>query len=185
MEARDWLIVAVVVVAAIALAYVAWQALQRRRVRQRFGPEFDRTVDITGRPRAAERDLRSRQQARDELDVRPLEPAARQRYADAWQQTQAQFVDAPVEIIRSADDLLVQVMRERGYPVDDYDRQTGAISVDHPGVVGNYRVAHEIAVRSKDTQVTAEDLRRAMLHFRSLFDELLGESAHVDGSARR
>ena len=185
MEASEWLIVAVVVLVIAGIGYALWRVAQRRRLQQRFGPEYDRTIDVTGSQRAAERELRSRQQAREELDIRPLEPAARQRYVEEWQRTQAEFVDAPAETIRSADELVVRVMRERGYPVDDYDKQTGIISVDHPGVVDNYRVAHDIATTDESEQITTEDLRRAMLHFRALFDELLGEPARVDETTRR
>jgi len=184
MEAQDWIIIAAVALVLAGAASAVWRGVQRRRLRQRFGPEYDRTVDVTGSPRDAERELRARQRDRDELDIRRLEPQARQAYAESWQRIQAEFVEAPVGTIRNADDLVIQVMRERGYPVDDVDRQTGVISVDHPGVVDNYRVAHQIAETTRGSEVTTEDMRRAMLHFRSLFDELLGESASAPGGRR-
>jgi hypothetical protein len=185
MDATGWLIlVAVVVVLAVA-GLAAWRWTRQRSLRQRFGPEYDRTVDLTGDRKDAERELRNREKARSELEIRPLAPDARQRYADEWTRTQADFVETPVAAIRQADMLVVRVMRDRGYPVDDYDAQTGAISVDHPGVVENYRAAHDISRRTEDSKVSTEDLRRAMLHFRTLFDELLDERANAGRTADR
>jgi hypothetical protein len=174
-----WAIIIVAVVL-IALA-VAWSALRRRRsaaLQQRFGPEYERTLDARGGRRAAERDLEHRAERRERLDIRPLAPAARERYAAQWSAAQQRFVDDPDGAIRSADALVGDVMRERGYPVDeDFDRRAADVSVDHPHLVENYRGAHAIAARAGREPTSTEDQRQAMVHFRGLFDELLGDGA--------
>jgi hypothetical protein len=114
------------------------------------------------------------------LNLRTLEPAARDRYMGSWRETQARFVDAPAEAVRSADGLVGQVMSERGYPMDNFDQRAADISVDHPDVVENYRAAHAISLANDHEQATTEDLRQAMVHYRSLFETLLGTD---DGAA--
>src|ERR687884_55880 len=126
--------------------------------------------------------LRARQKRRDELDVKPLDPAARERYAEEWQATQARFVDDPGGAITEADVLIQRVMRERGYPVEDFEQRAADVSVDHPDVVNNYRAAHGISIAHERERATTEDLRVAMQHYRSLFDELLGETRQPAGA---
>jgi hypothetical protein len=148
---------------------------QRRTaaLRDRFGPEYDRAVKTRDDQRAAESELRDRQRRRDKLDIKPLTEAARIRYAEEWRTVQEHFVDQPGEAVSQADMLLQQVMAERGYPMGDFDAQSDLVSVDHPAVVENYRVAHAIRDQMDTGQVGTEELRDAMLRYRSLFDDLL------------
>jgi hypothetical protein len=148
---------------------------QRRSIslQQRFGPEYTRTIEHSDDRRAAEASLEDRARRRSRLDVVPLAEPVRQRYADQWRRLQEQFVDRPTEAVGAAEGLLTQVMSDRGYPVGEFDDQADLISVDHPNMVENYRIAHEIHGRTRTQQATTEDLREAMLRYRSLFDDLL------------
>jgi hypothetical protein len=173
------IIVAAVVIALLVLVIAIAAARSRRRDQQlheRFGPEYDRTVgDRRGRDRRHARDdLADRLEEREQLDIHPLGPGVRERYIERWQETQARFVDAPQDALSQAETLLDQVMRERGYPVDDdFDRQADLISVDHPDLVENYRGAHSLRVQADRRTADTEAMRDAMLRYRSLFDELL------------
>ena len=167
-----WALIAVGVIVVVAL--VVWQAMKAKRTRTlqgRFGPEYDRTVDRADGRREAEADLAARAKRRDELDIRPLPTASRDRYVEEWQRVQARFVDDPGGAVQQADTLIQSVMRERGYPVDDFEQRAADISVDHPQVVEKYRKGHRLA--SGDT----EDQRQAMVHYRALFDELVEDTA--------
>jgi hypothetical protein len=170
-----WAWVLVAVGAVIVVALVVWQGLKTRRTRtlqDRFGPEYDRTLERAEDKREGEADLAARVKRRDELDIRPLPAASRDRYSDEWRWVQAQFVDDPRGAVQKADALIQAVMRDRGYPVDDFEQRAADVSVDHPRVVENYRAGHALA-GSDDT----EQQRQAMVHYRSLFDELLEDSA--------
>ena len=172
MPGWGWALIAVGVIVVVAL--VVWQALNARRTRtlqQRFGPEYDRTLDRADGRREAEADLAARAKRRDELDIRPLPAASRDRYLEQWQHVQARFVDDPRGAVQDADTLIQSVMRERGYPVDDFEQRAADISVDHPQVVENYRNGHRLA--SGDTEAQ----RQAMVHYRALFDELVDETS--------
>ena len=171
----------VVIVLLALLAFFAGRQRRSRRLQERFGPEYDRTVQHTGDRRAAESELQERAEHRQRLDIVPLEPEARARYVEAWRHTQAQFVDEPVEATREADRLITSVMRDRGYPVDDFEQRAADISVDHPQVVDDYRAAHAIAAANDRSEASTEDLRQAMVHYRALFEELL-EDRHPDRS---
>jgi hypothetical protein len=168
-----WIVVIVVVVVLLIAAAVLVPRMRSRRLQQQFGPEYDRTVDSAGDRRAAERDLRERTQERQELEIRPLDPGARSAYSQRWRSTQERFVDAPGEAVGDADVLVQEVMRERGYPVGDFERQARAVSVDHADVVSEYHAAHEISVANERGQASTEQLREAMVHYRTLFAELL------------
>ncbi len=169
------LVIAIVVVVLLLalLAFFAGRQRRSRRLQDKFGPEYDRTVEQAGDRRAAEAELRERTERRAELNIVPLEPEARSRYIEAWRNTQAQFVDEPVEATREADRLITSVMRDRGYPVDDFEQRAADISVDHPQVVDDYRAAHAIAAANDRSEASTEDLRQALVHYRSLFEELL------------
>jgi hypothetical protein len=169
------LVIAIVVVV-VLLALLAFFAGRQRRSRQlkdTFGPEYERTVSQAGDRRAAEAELLERAERRQKLDIIPLEPEARTRYIEAWRNTQARFVDEPAEATREADRLITSVMRDRGYPVDDFEQRAADISVDHPQVVDDYRAAHAIAAANDRSEASTEDLRQALVHYRSLFEELL------------
>ena len=172
---------AIIVVAAVVLvAIVVWRARAAKKTRTlqgRFGPEYDRTLDSAESRRDAEADLKARAERRDELDIRPLAPGARERYVAEWQRVQARFVDDPEGAVRESDMLIQQVMSDRGYPMDDFDQRAADISVDHPDVVENYREGHRLTRAAAMGDGTTEDLRQAMVHYRVLFDDLLEESS--------
>jgi hypothetical protein len=172
-----WVWIVVVIVVAVIVAALATMMARRRNtaaLRQRFGDEYERTVAASDNPRAAEAELRSRQRERRRLDIKPLAETSRARYAGEWRAIQERFIDQPAEAANAADNLLYRVMEERGYPMLDFDAQSDLISVDHPDVVENYRVAHDIQTRAQAEQASTEDLREALLRYRSLFRELLG-----------
>lgn len=171
-------VVAVLVVAAtVLLVPRIRQKKQSKDLRDRFGPEYQRTVDASGDRDSAERELRRREERRAQFDIRPLEPAERERYAEAWRDTQKRFVDAPGDAIGEADELVSQVMRDRGYPVEDFAQRAEDLSVDHAGVVQDYRAANRVAVAHRRGDASTEDLRQALVHYRSLFDRLLDDGA--------
>jgi hypothetical protein len=170
-----WIVIAAAVVIVVLLA--VWMVASSRRrtgqLKDRFGPEYDRTVEDADSRRKAERELREREAHRAQLDIRPLSPAARDRYAEQWQTTQTRFVDDPGAAVNDADRLVQQVMNERGYPTDDFEQRAADISVDYPHIVENYRAAHGTADAHKGGQASTEDLRQSLVHYRSLFEELL------------
>lgn len=175
-----WVWVLIVVAAIVVVAAVVWRAVAARRTRtlqDRFGPEYNRTVDRSDTKRDAEADLRARAERREQLDIRPLPAVARERYIDEWQRVQALFVDDPQGAVHDGDMLIQSVMRDRGYPVDDFEQQAADVSVDHPKVVQNYREGHRLANASARGDGTTEDLRQAMRHYRALFEELVDETA--------
>jgi FtsZ-interacting cell division protein ZipA len=174
------LIVAVVVVIALLLAMRA-RARRSEALQERFGPEYERTVEESGDQRAAEKQLQQRQERREKLQIRELQPEVREMYLVEWRTTQTRFVDDPSPAVRDADSLVMNVMRDRGYPVDDFEQRAEDVSVDHPGVVDNYRAAHRISLADEEGQATTEDLRQAMVHYRELFTELLGEPGGAAG----
>jgi FtsZ-interacting cell division protein ZipA len=183
-----WVWIVIAVAAVIVVAAVVWSALRTRRtqsLQEGFGPEYDRTVADAPSKREAEAELDARRKRREQLDIQPLSQSARDRYASQWKDTQARFVDDPEEAVGEADALIQQVMRERGYPVEDFDQRTADVSVDHPDVVNNYRAAHAISVANTRGNATTDDLRQAMVHYRALFVELLDEREPATTEARR
>lgn len=174
-----WIVIIVVVLAIAAAAVMAARRRRTMALRQRFGTEYDRTLDARDGQRAAEADLRDRERERGRLDIKPLSEASRARYAGEWRAAQQSFVDQPEAATAAAYDLVNRVMAERGYPMRDFDARADLVSVDHPDVVENYRVAHGIHERAQHQQASTEDLREAMIRYRSLFEELLG----ADGDA--
>jgi hypothetical protein len=169
-----WIVIAVVVV--LVVLGVIWTGLRARRskgLQERFGSEYDRVAADAPTKRAAESELREREERREQFDIRPLEPEERKAYRAQWQTIQARFVDDPAGSLAGADSLIQTVMRERGYPVDDFDTRAGDLSVDHPDVVENYRAGHGIAVAHDRGKAGTEELRRAVQHYRALFAELV------------
>ena len=170
----------IVVAAAVILIIVAliWMYVRRRRnatasLRQKFGPEYDRAVLAQGSERKAELKLADREKRVEKLKIRDLESTEHEQFSKRWESVQSRFVDSPKGAVTEADDLVSSVMKARGYPVADFDQRAADISVDHPRVVENYRSAHEIALRVGKNEATTEDLRTAMIHYRSLFEELV------------
>lgn len=183
------LLIGLAVLVLVAVALLAFFYVRSRRgpdVKERFGPEYERTVERTGDRKQAEEELRAREERHEELDIRSLDPQRRERFMAQWQDAQKRFLDEPEAAIREADRLVTEVMRERGYPMEDFEQRAADISVDHPTVVERYRAAADIAVVTERGEATTEDLRRAMTHYRALFDELLEtRSADTDREARR
>jgi hypothetical protein len=182
------IVIVVVVVLLIVGAAVLLPRMRSRRLHEQFGPEYERTVETAGDRREAEQDLQSRERRRRDLEIRPLDPGARNAYAKSWRGAQEHFVDAPTQAVGEADALVQQVMQERGYPVGDFDQQARDVSVDHAGVVSEYRAAHAISVLNDSGQASTEQLREAMVHYRTLFGELLdggdSQSDRADPSNR-
>jgi hypothetical protein len=170
-----------IVLAAVAILIVAvliWLYMRKRRnttadLRKKFGPEYDRAVLVHGAGRKAEAKLEDREKRVDKLNIRELDPIEHERFLKRWESVQSRFVDSPKGAVTEADDLVCSLMKARGYPVSDFEQRAADISVDHPRVVENYRSAHEIALRVGKDAATTEDLRTAMIHYRSLFEELV------------
>lgn len=181
----EWVVIVIALALLAVGGYFAWQQYQRRQLKEGFGPEYDRAVADAPSKREAEAELAERKKRHDELEIRPLTPAACERYADEWDRIQARFVDEPEGSIREADGLIQEVMRERGYPVDNFERRTDNVSVDYPEVVDEYRQGHAIAAEAAhDGQASTEDLRQALVHYRALFERML-ETAGTREEARR
>jgi hypothetical protein len=169
----------------VIIALLAWLYMRNRRsktagLRQKFGPEYDRAVLTHGSERKAEAKLADRKERVEKLNLRELDRVESEKFSRQWESVQSRFVDSPKGAVAEADDLVSSVMKARGYPVSDFDQRTADISVDHPRVVENYRSAHEIALRVGKDQATTEDLRTAMIHYRSLFEELVQVPAAVE-----
>jgi hypothetical protein len=170
------ILVAVIVIAVILIA-AAVLILRKRRsdqLRQQFGPEYDRAVKQHGDTRRAEAALAEREKRVESFSIRELPAPERERFAQEWAAVQRRFVDDPAVAVTEADRLVTQVMAARGYPMGDFEQRAADISVHHPAVVENYRAARTIAVRHSSGQSNTEELRRAMVYYRSLFEDLLG-----------
>ena len=180
-------LVIVIVVAAILVAGALWFTSYRRsnQLRSRFGPEYHRALKDGDSTRKAEAELAEREKRVQALSIRPLTPNEHDAFVAEWHQVQAEFVDDPADAIGRADDLLGRVMSTRGYPVSDFDRAAADLSVDHPIVVQHYRRAHDIALRHEEGKADTEDLRKAMIHYRELFDELVDEQAPAETGETR
>jgi hypothetical protein len=169
-----WIVIAIVVVVAAVVVLAAASRGRRRGLQRGFGPEYDHTLDQADSRRRAEAELRERVRRHDEFDLRSLDRDERNRYLREWDGVQARFVDEPAGAIADADGLIRQVMRDRGYPVDDFDQRAADLSVEHGDVVENYRSAHAISARTSMGEATTEEMRRAVVQYRTLFDELVG-----------
>jgi hypothetical protein len=185
MSTAIWVIVALVVVAVLAAAgYLAWTRSRTARLKRRFGPEYDRVLERHGGRAAAERELRSREQRHEELELRDLDPRRREEYREQWVRVQERFVDSPEAAVEEADRLVTVVMDERGYPTHGFEEKVAHLSVEHGQTLEHYRRAHTISGRAATKEASTEDLRQAMVHYRALFEELLaphGEAHHEKG----
>ncbi|MEU4715934.1 hypothetical protein AB0F73_20095 [Micromonospora purpureochromogenes] len=175
MSPTQVIVVVLVVLVVVALVAAAVVAGRRRALRRRFGPEYDRVVAEQDSRGAAERELRDRERRHAELELTPLDPESRARYAAAWEELQVRFVDSPGETVGDADELVSRLIAERGYPTGDFSDQIAHLSVDHARTLTHYRDAHEIRVRNERGEASTEELRQAVVHYRALFADLLGE----------
>ncbi len=170
-------IIAVIVIAVLVIAGVAvmiMRSRRRERLQKEFGPEYEHEVsEAHGDRSKAESALLKREKRVEKFDLRPLPPEQRARFTDEWEQVQAKFVDDPERSIALADALLAEVMKARGYPVEDFEQRAADLSVEHPRLIENYRTAHELRVRHSRGEAGTEDLRKAFIAYRSLFEDLL------------
>ena len=174
--------VVILIMAVLALLYVRKRRSKSTTadLRKKFGPEYDRAVREHGAGRKAEAKLEDREKRVAKLTIRDLDPMEQERFSKQWGSVQSRFVDSPKGAVAEADDLVSSLMKARGYPVSDFEQRAADISVDHPRVVENYRSAHEIALRVGKDGATTEELRTAMIHYRSLFEELVQVPAAVE-----
>ncbi len=172
------LVILIIVVAAVL--YVRKRKATTADLREKFGPEYDRAVRVHGSGRKAEAKLEDREKRVEKLNIRDLDPMEHERFSKRWESIQSRFIDSPKGAVAEADDLVSSLMKTRGYPVSDFDQRAADISVDHPRVVENYRSAHEIALRVGKNEATTEELRNAMIHYRSLFEELVQVPATIE-----
>jgi hypothetical protein len=169
-------VIAVILIAAV-IAVIAWLVAQRQRssrLKRRFGPEYDLAVSEFRSRSKAESELLKREERVARLTIVPLSAADAARFSQGWNALQSRFIDNPKGVVGEADLLVRELMAKRGYPMGDFELRAADISVDHPSVVSNYRAAQAIAARDANAQADTEELRRAVIHYRTLFDELLG-----------
>jgi hypothetical protein len=175
LDTQTWIILAAAVVLGL-VAIGAWLYTRRKqshRLQQHFGPEYDRTVSELGGRTKGESDLKAREKRVERLEILPLAPSEAARFTEAWRALQSRFVDNPKGVVVQAEQVVRELMEKRGYPMGDFERRAGDISVDHPDVVANYRSAQAIALRDQKGTADTEELRKAVVHYRALFDELL------------
>jgi len=183
MVDSEILVLVGIVIAVLLIGFVAWSYMSRSRsgnLRQRFGPEYDRTVEAVG-PGRADAVLRERAERVKRFNLHKLTREQSDAFAREWRRIQSRFVDDPDAAVGDADLLVTQVMTARGYPLEDFDRRADDVSVDHPVVVQNYRTARALAVRRQQGAAGTEEMRQAVVNYRALFDELL----EVDDAHRR
>ena len=184
MPAWSWIVIAAAVVIVVAMAVIVARSVNRRkrseRLKTHFGPEYERAVGEAGDQRAGEKELVARERKRQKLDIVALAPEAHAKYAERWRTVQTAFVDNPSRAVGDADRLVTQVMRERGYPVDDFDQRASDISVDHPDVVEHYRDAHILHMAQERGDIGTEAQREAFVHYRALFEKLLATDLETD-----
>ncbi|KPC60253.1 hypothetical protein [Streptomyces chattanoogensis] len=173
------IIIPVVVVVALLSVAITLFVGRRRHLRERFGPEYERTVESADSRLAGERELRAREKRHDALDIKPLPSSSRERYSRDWAGVQDEFVDRPEEAVHDADRLVTSLMHERGYPTEGFEQQLKDLSVEHGRTLEHYRDAHEVDALGTQHKATTEQLRGAMVHYRALFDELLSNGGQA------
>jgi type II secretory pathway pseudopilin PulG len=178
------IVASVVIVVALAIVAVSFASSRRKteRLKEHYGHEYERLVSEAGGQKAAERELAARERKRDKLNIVPLTQSALSDFTTRWNQVQTAFVDNPAAAVGVADRLVTEVMRERGYPVDNFDQRAADISVDHPQIVDNYRAAHGIHLSQQRGEVSTEEQREAFVHYRALFEKLLETTSESDAS---
>jgi hypothetical protein len=172
MDSRQIIVIAVALVVLLGIVWIFVRKQRTINLQKRFGPEYDRAVGEIGQQRA-ESALLEREKRVQEFSLRELSAEERERYLSEWRMVQARFVDDPQAAVGDADLLVDRLMQDRGYPMSNFEQRAADISVGHPKVVDNYRAAHQIAVRHRQGQASTEDLRSAIIYYRSLFEELL------------
>jgi hypothetical protein len=189
MPTWSWVAIAAAVVILVALAVIVALSMNRRRrterLKKHFGPEYERAVGEASDQGAAEKELVARQRKRQKLDIVALAPQSRTRYAESWRAVQTAFVDNPSTSVGDADRLVALVMRERGYPIDDFDQRAADISVDHPDVVEHYRAAHVLHLAQEQGDIGTEAQREAFVHYRALFEKLLENNLEPERTRQR
>ena len=176
----NWILIAgglIILLAAIVALFVSQRQKRSQRLQRRFGPEYGRAVGEMGSRTKAESELEAREKRVGGLTITPLSPGDAARFTQAWSAMQGRFIDNPKGVVSEADRLVRELMMKRGYPMGDFERRAADISVDHPAVVENYRAAQSIAVRDERGEADTEELRKAVVHYRTLFDELLQTGA--------
>jgi hypothetical protein len=184
METTTLILLALLVMAVVIAAILLIGRYRSRRLRETFGPEYERTVRQVDDRGRAEAELEARKRRVEEFDIREIRPEEAAHYASAWRAVQARFVDDPAGAVGEADRLVGEAMAARGYPVGDFEQRAADLSVAHANVVEHYREAHAIAGRQAAGEADTEDLRRAMVHYRALFSDLLGRDAANDALPR-
>lgn len=184
MTSAQIAVIVVVMIAVIAVAVVLVVRSRTSRLRAQFGPEYDRAVAETGNRFKAEAELERVEKRVERYSLRPLSSADRDRFQQSWRAVQGGFVDDPTRAFLEADDLLGALMLARGYPPSDFEQRAAEISVDHASAVAHYRAGHEIAIRHSQRQASTEDLRKGMVHYRALFDELMQQEELVPARVR-
>jgi hypothetical protein len=173
-------VIVVVLVVLAAIAVLLKFLMQRRRLRSKFGPEYERALERNSNRMAAERELAEREREHSRLELRPLDVTTRDNYARSWTRVQERFVDEPNDAVTQADRLVTNLMAERGYPTDGYEHREKLLSVEHARTLDHYREAHSIVARRDRGEATTEELRAAMVHYRTVFEDLLGD--HREGA---
>jgi hypothetical protein len=184
MPAWEWILIVVCAVIVVGLVVAAASVIGSRRkterLKQHYGREYERLVSETGSQKGAENELTARERKRKALEIVPLTPSALSDFSTRWHEVQTKFVDDPATAVGVADRLVTEVMRERGYPVDDFEQRAADISVDHPQIVDNYRAAHGIHLAQRQADVSTERQREAFVHYRALFEKLLETDKESD-----
>jgi hypothetical protein len=171
------ILIVVLLAVLFAAGWFLGELARSRRLRNRFGPEYERSVGAAENRRAAERELSAREKRYAQLKLRPLSDSQRATYTEQWARVQERFVDEPGETVLEADELIHAVMRDRGYPTDGFEQQAADLSVEHASVISHYRDGFHIRTRHDRAEATTEDLRQALVHYRTMFRELLGKDA--------
>lgn len=184
MDTTNTTVIVLAVIVAFIIGGLLGMAFSRRqrtkRLQEKFGPEYERTVRELGDARQAEHELEARLDHMKTLDIRPLSAEEIERFTSEWRATQAEFVDEPLTAMQKADQIVREVMKTKGYPVEDFEQRAADISVDYPELVTDYRGLHLIAVKEEDEEVSTEEMRQAMVHGRALFENLVSKEAEVE-----
>lgn len=175
MTTPEIILVIAGIIVLVAAGLGLWYYLRSQALRRRFGPEFERLASEKDSTAGAERELRERERRHAELTLKDLTPESREWYAEQWRQLQSRFIESPEGSVGQADELITRLVKERGYPVGEFDQQADLLSVEHSKTIGDYRTAHDIAVRHANGEVDTEELRQAVVHYRELMTDLIGQ----------